>query len=288
MQTGEFQYLDLCMKIIDKGEWIYNERTGKRVLTLINADLEYDMSEYKLPALTTKKVAWKSAIAEFLGYLNGYSSAADFRKLGCNTWNANANENTAWLESPYRKGHDDMGRVYGVQFRNWKGSPNYLNRIDQLDRIYQDLCRGVDNRREIMTAWNPGEEHLMCLPACIHTHTFSLVNETLHLTSYQRSADMMLGVPFNMIQLGFFLLFMARITGNKPGRVYHKIVNAHIYEDQLEIFKKEQMPRKMRLAPKLLMDHRINYLDDLEWITPESFVLYDYNPAPAISYPFSV
>ena len=89
------QYLELCRRVIDHGEWVENIRTGKRCLTVINADLEYDVSEGLLPVLTTKKMFWKSAIAEMLGYLRGYTSAADFRKIGCNTWNANANDNAA-------------------------------------------------------------------------------------------------------------------------------------------------------------------------------------------------
>src|SRR6056297_2456802 len=118
------QYLDLCQRIIDTGTWVYNKRTGKRCLTIINADLEYDMTYYKLPILTTKKVAWKSAIAEMIGYLRGYTSAMDFRRIGCNTWNANANENESWLNNPFRNGQDDMGRCYGAQARDWRNPEN--------------------------------------------------------------------------------------------------------------------------------------------------------------------
>ena len=115
------QYIDTCLKIINDGVWVENPRTGKRCKTIINADFEYDMAGHKLPILTTKQVAWKSAIAEFLGYLKGYQSADDFRALGCKTWDANANENKAWLANPARKGKDDMGRVYGAQLRRWQG-----------------------------------------------------------------------------------------------------------------------------------------------------------------------
>lgn len=279
------QYIDLCNRIIETGDWIHNKRTGKNVLTVINADLEYDMSESILPILTTKKVAWKPAIAEFLGYLKGYRFASEFRDLGCNTWDANANENKQWLASGYRFAEDDMGRVYGVQFRDWRSKRGSL---DQLENIYKDLKQGVDNRREIMTAWNPGEEHLMCLPACIHTHTFSLVNRVLHLTSYQRSADMALGVPFNMVQLGMFLLLMAKITGNKPGKVYHKIVNAHIYEDQLNPLRM-QLDRDSFPQPKLHISNRVDCLSNVTmWVTPEHFELEGYKSHPAVKFPFSV
>jgi len=105
------QYLALCQRIIDQGTWIENERTGKRCLTVINADLEYDVGNNQFPMITTRKSFYKSAIAEFLGYIRGYDNAADFRALGTKTWDANANLNDAWLNNPHRKGDDDMGRV---------------------------------------------------------------------------------------------------------------------------------------------------------------------------------
>ena len=116
------QYLELCRRIIDEGQWIANERTGKRCLTVINADLEYDVANNRFPLITTRKSYWKAAIAEFLGYIRGYDNAADFRKLGTKTWDANANENASWLANPHRKGIDDMGRVYGVQGRAWRST----------------------------------------------------------------------------------------------------------------------------------------------------------------------
>ncbi|TKE98311.1 thymidylate synthase [Vibrio kanaloae] len=108
------QYLDLCQRIVDDGTWIENERTGKRCLTVINADLEYDVGNNQFPLVTTRKSFWKAAVAELLGYIRGYDNAEDFRKLGTKTWDANSNLNEAWLNNPYRKGEDDMGRVYGV------------------------------------------------------------------------------------------------------------------------------------------------------------------------------
>lgn len=178
------QYLDLCQRIINEGKWIENKRTGKRCLTVINASFEYDLSENKLPMITTRKTYWKSAIAEMLGYLRGYSSAAQFRSIGCNTWNANANENEAWLNNPNRKGIDDMGRAYGPQIRNWRTPDGFY--IDQLKDVYNDLRKGIDNRSEILTFLNPGERHLSCLNACMYSHQFSILDGTLYLTSIQR------------------------------------------------------------------------------------------------------
>lgn len=279
------QYQELCRRVIEEGTWIENARTGKRCLTVINADLEYDMSDHRLPVLTTKKVAWKPAIAEFLGYLKGYSSAAQFRALGCNTWNANANGNESWLNNPHRRGPDDMGRCYGVQAREWMGPYGVY---DQLELVYLDLLKGIDNRAEIMTFWNPGELHMACLKPCVHTHTFSLINGTLHLTSYQRSDDLPLGHAFNQVQLGMFLMLMAQITNNKAGTVYHKVVNAHIYEDQLP-FLIEQLERVPRELPKLRISSMIKTLEDVStWVSTDQFTLEGYNPHPAIKFPFSV
>jgi len=128
------QYLDLCQRIIDEGVWIDNKRTGKRCLTVVDADLTYDVGNNEFPLITTRKSFYKSAIAEILGYLRGYDNAADFRQLGTKTWDANANENTAWLNNEHRKGDDDMGRVYGVQGRSWqKPDGGHVDQFKMLD-----------------------------------------------------------------------------------------------------------------------------------------------------------
>lgn len=281
------QYLDLCNKVIQEGEWVENKRTGKRCLTLINADFEYDVSDGTLPVLTTKKMFWKPAIAEMLGYLRGYTSAAQFRELGCNTWNANANENIAWLNNPYRKGEDDMGRCYGAQGRDWKNPEG--ESIDQLRMVYEDLKKGIDNRSEIMTFLNVGERDRACLNACMHTHTFSVLGDSLYLTSYQRSDDLPLGHGFNQIQVAWLLMIMAQITGLKPKKAFHKIVNAHIYEDQLSLLKDVQLKREPMKQPKLIINPNIKTLEDLEtWVTLDDFELVGYEHHSAIKFPFSV
>lgn len=281
------QYLDLCQRIIEEGVWIENERTQKRCLTVINADLEYDVKNNKFPMITTRKSYWKSAIAEFIGYIRGYDNAADFRALGTKTWDANANLNGAWLNNKYRKGTDDMGRVYGVQGRSWAKPDG--GHIDQLRKVVDNLKNGIDDRGEIITFYNPGEFHMGCLRPCMHTHTFSLVGDTLHLTSYQRSCDVPLGLNFNQVQVFTFLALMAQITGKKPGTAYHKIVNAHIYEDQFELMRDVQLKRKPFDSPKLTINPKITSLEDLEtWVTMDDFEVSDYQHHDAIKYPFSV
>jgi thymidylate synthase len=281
------QYLELCRRIIDDGVWIENERTGKRCLTVVNADLEYRVDKNEFPLITTRKSFFKAAIAEFLGYIRGYDNAADFRKLGAKTWDANANLNDAWLNNPHRKGDDDMGRVYGVQGRGWAKPDGGF--VDQLKKIVDNLKNGIDDRGEIMSFYNPGEFHMGCLRPCMHTHNFSLLGDTLYLTSYQRSCDVPLGLNFNQVQVFFFLAIMAQITGHKAGVAYHKIVNAHIYEDQLALMRDVQMKREPFSSPKLIINPDIKSLEDLEtWVTMDDFKVEGYEHHDSIAYPFSV
>jgi len=281
------QYLALSQRIIDQGSWVENKRTGKKCLTVVNADLSYDVANNQFPIITTRKSFWKAAIAELLGYLRGYDNAADFRKLGTKSWDANANENEDWLSNPARKGKDDMGRVYGVQGRSWRKPDG--SRLDQLRKVVDNLSNGVDDRSEILTFYNPGEFDLGCLRPCMHTHTFSLLENTLHLTSYQRSCDVPLGLNFNQIQVFTLLALIAQITGKTPGIAYHKIVNAHIYEDQLDLMRTVQLKREPFQPPKLHINFDIKALEDIEsWVTLDDFIVEGYRHHDPIVYPFSV
>jgi thymidylate synthase len=254
---------------------------------VIDANFTYNVLENEFPLLTTRKSYWKSAIAEILGYIRGYSSAAEFRALGAKTWDANANLNDDWLENPNRKGTDDMGRVYGVQGRRWM-SPDGKT-IDQLAKLINNLSKGVDDRGEILTFYNPGEFHLGCLRPCMHTHNFSLLGDELYLTSFQRSCDVPLGLNFNQVQVFFLLKIIAQITGKEPKKAFHKIVNAHIYEDQYELMRDVQLKRDPYPLPQLEVNPDIKTLEDLEtWVSLDDFEVRNYECHPAISYPFSV
>ena len=281
------QYLKLCQRIVDEGQWVENKRTGTRCLTVINADLEYDVANNKFPMITTRKSYYKAAIAELLGYLRGYDSAEQFREIGCKTWDANANDNNAWLNNPNRKGEDDMGRVYGVQGRGWQRPDG--STLDQLSKVINNLKNGIDDRGEIITFYNPGEFELGCLRPCMHTHTFSLLGDTLYLTSYQRSCDVPLGLNFNQIQCFVLLALVAQITGHKAGKAYHKIANAHIYENQLELMRDVQLTREPFASPQLKINPKITSLEDIEtWVTRDDFEVTGYQCHEAIQYPFSV
>lgn len=281
-------YIDIGKRILNEGIWLSNARTKEKTLTIVGASFEYDLSNGSVPVVTTKKLFWKSAIAEMLGYIRGYHSAAQFRSLGCNTWNANANENQAWLNNSYRKGKDDMGLCYGVIGRAFPGIEND-DSFDQYKKIVTDLSQGIDDRREIMTFHHPNLIHRACLPACLHTHHFNLLGDDLYLESYQRSSDYALGQPFNHFQVAFLLLITAQITGKNAKKMRHHLSNIHLYENQVEIFKNQQVNREPFLLPILKINPEIKTLRDLEtWVTINDFELHNYKHHPAIKYPFTV
>lgn len=284
--TGEQQYLALCHRVLDEGVWVNNERTGKRCLTVINADFTYDVGNKEFPILTTKKVHWKSAIAEMLGYLRGYTSSAQFSEIGCNTWHHNANKTKAWLTNPLRKGENDMGLVYGAIAKDFGG-------IDLIRKVYGNLRNGVDDRGEVITFWKPDDFDKGCLRPCMYQHHFTLLDGVLNLHSYQRSSDLALGIPYNMVQCYFLLDLMALITGNKAGKVYHKMVNIHLYEDQIEQMR-VQLTRPVLTKPSVFflpIYHDKDFRYDLNWVEGVFQVkgcsLINYHHKGVINYPFS-
>jgi thymidylate synthase len=318
--TADEQYTNLGNRLLEEGEWVYNKRTGKKCLTVIGETFKYDCRNFDLPLITTRKAFWKSAIAEMLGYLVGFDDAAEFKRIGTPTWFANANENKSWLANRYRKGENDMGRVYGVQGRQWRVAPTeedyallkkYFedkdtekfhelhsrlenNNIDQLQKVANNLMNGVDDRGETITFWNFTEFDQGCLRPCMHTHTFSILGGKLYLTSAQRSIDVPLGLVFNMPQCAFLLYLMADMTGLKPGIVYHNMINLHIYEDQIEPFRDIQLKRKPFGTPKFKIKKSFKNLQGLEEaVKSTDFKVDDYYEVTGyechdpIKYPFS-
>ena len=179
-------YLDVSKRILEEGVMVENQRTGVGCLTIINVSMRYDLTGDKIPLVTTRKAPWKLAIAELLGYIRGYTNAQDFADLGAKSWFANANENKAWLANPNRKGENDCGYIYGAVGRAFGGHIPGVKPIDQLKKIVDDLGRGVDDRGEILTFWDPSSFEYGCLRPCMHTHQFSLLKDKLYITSYQR------------------------------------------------------------------------------------------------------
>lgn len=280
-------YLELSERILSEGKWVVNKRTNTRCLTVINADLTYDVSAGKLPLVTTRKAPFKLAVAELLGYLRGYTNAQDFADLGAPTWFENSNSNISWLSNPNRKGENDMGIVYGAVARNWPNNSNPTQPIDTIRKVVNDLMNHEDDRGEIITFWNPGMFEQGCLRPCLYSHHFSVLDGTLYLNSTSRSADVPLGLVANMVQVFVLQALMAQITGLKPGEAYHKLINAHIYEDQIELMQ-EQIRRVPFEPPTLKINPDIKTFKDIEtWVTPDDFIVEGYQHHSPIKYPFT-
>ncbi len=281
------QYLALAQRVLDEGV-LKKNRTGIDTLGIIGAMMQFDLAD-GFPIVTTKKTAYKAAIAEMLGFLRGYTNAADFRALGCKVWDANANDNQAWLDNPYRKGEDDLGSIYGSQARAWPVTGGF---IDQLRGVYSDLQQGIDNRREIVTHWNPGEMDRMALPPCHLLYQFGIQDGRLCLSMYQRSCDLALGVPFNIVGYAWLLHVMAKVTGLKPGVFTHFLHDVHIYVSHINGMKQQISREPYHLpsftyAPKAA--EKMNTLEDLEtWVEPGYFELFRYEHHPPVKYDMAV
>ena len=279
MLKYEKDYIDLGERIINEGTWIYNKRCKKNCLTLINHDFVYDVGEGEVPLLTNKTCYPVASVAEILGYLRRYTDAQQFAGIGAKTWFSNANDNKSWLANPNRKGANDIGVVYGA------ATPE-----GELQNIYEKLYTGEDDRGLIYQMWKPELFDKGCLRPCAYEHIWSLVGDKLSLNVVQRSGDFVLGVPFNSFSFVFLLKLMAKITGNVPDKVHHRIINNHIYEDQLEIYNTMQRVREpMDISPTLEIQDWVQNLSDV--LTGDHardyFTLDGYKSHGKITYPFS-
>jgi thymidylate synthase len=291
MPRLDLEYAHTARNIIHVGDVRMNERTGINCHALYDREFFYEPA-VAFPILHLRPINWKAAIAELLGYIKGCSSAADFRKLGTKTWDENANANQAWLNNPYRKGEDDMGRVYGVQGREWRSvDGDNVIITDQLAKVVKNLKKGTDDRGEIITFWNPGEFDQGCLRPCVYEWHFTIQYGKLHLRAQQRSCDTGLGFGFNSAAMGALLLIMSRLTGIPPGGVRHCIDNMHIYENQLPAFAELLDQSRVRAAtdkqsPELRISKKLNSLEYLtDTATVDDFDLVGYAPEPALKTP---
>lgn len=282
------QYLDLLRTVLETGSWQEN-RTGIRTLSVPGAMARYDLQK-GFPAVTTKKLAFKTLIGELVGFLRATRSAADFRELGCKVWDQNANENRQWLDNPYRAGPDDLGPVYGVQWREWPAYKVLPSRdadkisdavsrgyhlvsdfeeggvrkillhkvVDQLKVCLDTIVTNPGDRRILFHGWNLGQLEEMALPPCHLLYQF-LVNQDkreISLCMYQRSADCFLGVPFNVSSSAALLHLVGRLTGYAPRWLTHFVADAHIYENHLDAVH-EQLRRDPMPLPSLSISDRV-------------------------------
>lgn len=269
------QFKDLVARILNDGEprqW----RNGHTGLGCFDHQMKFDL-RLAFPMVTLKRTPWSPIIGELIGFLRGYTSAADFRNLGCNVWNQNANEEPSWLANPYRKGTDDLGRIYSAQWRDVRDST--YTQIDQIANLIDGLINDPHGRRHVVSAWNVAELHQMALPPC---HMFfqcyaSADGRWLDLKMYQRSADVFLGVPFNIASYAALLHILAGLVGRRPRHLTMDFGDVHLYTNTIA-HSRELLTRECLPLPTL----KVGTLYDVDQITPENFELCGYQSHGAL------
>ncbi|MEG0949036.1 MAG: thymidylate synthase [Bacteroidales bacterium] len=256
------QYLDLLQRVLDEG--VHKEdRTGTGTISVFGHQMRFNLEE-GFPMVTTKKLHLKSIIYELLWFLKGDTNVKYLQDHGVRIWNEWADEN------------GDLGHVYGYQWRSW---PDYKGgHIDQIAEAIETIKHNPDSRRIIVSAWNVADIPEMKLPPCHAFFQFYVADGKLSLQLYQRSADIFLGVPFNIASYALLLMMMAQATGLKPGEFVHTLGDAHIYSNHLDQVKL-QLSREPRQLPVMKLNPEITDLFDFDY---EDFTLEGYDPHPHI------
>lgn len=257
------QYLDLCERVLREGTEKH-DRTGTGTISVFGHQMRFNLED-GFPLLTTKKLHLKSIIYELLWFLKGDTNVKYLQDHGVRIWNEWADEN------------GELGPVYGHQWRSW---PDYQGgHIDQITQLVEQIKKNPDSRRHIVSAWNVAEVNNMALPPCHTLFQFYVADGRLSLQLYQRSADIFLGVPFNIASYALLLQMMAQVTGLKAGDFVHTFGDAHIYLNHIEQVKL-QLTRDPRPLPKMLINPDVKDLLDFKF---EDFQLVDYEPHPHIA-----
>lgn len=263
------QYLDLLRQVRTQGRF-KPDRTGTGTYSLFGAQTRYRLSD-GFPLVTTKKAHLKSVLYELLWFLRGETNVRWLQDHGVSIWNEWADPLTG-----------DLGRVYGAQWRGWRGADGVT--VDQIADVVAQIRRNPDSRRLLVTAWNPAEIGQMKLPPCHALFQFYVSEGELSCQLYQRSADIFLGVPFNIASYAALTLMVAQITGLKPGDFVHTFGDLHLYANHVEQADL-QLSREPRPLPKLRLNPERRELDEFVY---EDFVLEGYDPHPAIKAPVAV
>lgn len=256
------EYLDLLARVRDTGAR-KSDRTGTGTLSVFGHQMRFDLNA-GFPLVTTKKLHVKSIIHELLWFLQGDTNIRYLKEHGVSIWDEWADEN------------GDLGPVYGHQWRAWP-TPDGRH-VDQISRIVEDLKSNPDSRRHIVSAWNVAEIDKMALPPCHCLFQFHVAEGRLSCQLYQRSADIFLGVPFNIASYALLTLMMAQVTGLKPGDFVHTLGDAHLYLNHLDQAD-EQLQRSPRPLPSIAINPEVQSLFDFVY---EDFELKDYDPHPHI------
>jgi thymidylate synthase len=292
MMHPEQAYLNALRDILDNGE-DRSDRTGTGTRSIFGLQMRFNLA-LGFPAITTKKLAWRAMVSELLWFITG---SGDERKLKEILYqDPNSDKKTIWSDNataeywkPRSKFKGDLGRVYGVQWRTWRAPVFGANRmglkhIDQLTDLINGIKKDPNSRRHIITAWNPGELDLMALPPCHMMAQFYVSNGKLSCQMYQRSADMFLGVPFNIASYALFTQMIAQVCDLEVGELIVTIGDAHIYNNHFDQVK-EQLKRKPLPLATLKLNPTIEVITDFKMTDIE---LVDYQSHEAIKAPMAV
>ena len=263
------QYLDLLRHVLENGRF-KTDRTGTGTYSVFGAQCRYPLAD-GFPLVTTKKVHIKSILYELLWFLRGDTNVRWLQEHGVTIWNEWANPETG-----------DLGRVYGAQWTDWRSFDG--RSVNQIEDVVAQIRRNPDSRRLIVSAWNPGELHLMALPPCHTLFQFYVSGGELSCQLYQRSADLFLGVPFNIASYALLTHMVAQVTGLRPGDFVHTLGDAHIYANHLDQVR-TQLSREPRPLPQLKINPGRRELTEF---LAEDFEIAGYDPHPAIKAPVAV
>ncbi|MFO1185644.1 MAG: thymidylate synthase [Bauldia sp.] len=256
------QYLDLMRHVLDSGAE-KTDRTGTGTLSVFGHQMRFDLSE-GFPLVTTKKLHVRSIVHELLWILSGDTNIGYLKRNGVTIWDE-------WADA-----NGDLGPVYGAQWRSWPTADG--GAIDQIKQVVAAIRANPDSRRLIVSAWNPAEVDKMALPPCHVLFQFYVAGGRLSCQLYQRSADIFLGVPFNIASYSLLTMMMAQVTGLEPGEFIHSLGDAHLYRNHLDQARL-QLSRAPRPLPGMRLNPEVRSLFDFVY---EDFVLEDYDPHPAI------
>ena len=262
------QYLDLMQKVLDEGQE-KSDRTGTGTLSIFGHQMKFDLSK-GFPLVTTKKVHLKSIIHELIWFLQGSTNISYLKENGVSIWDEWADEN------------GDLGPVYGAQWRSWPDGNN--GTIDQIENLINGINNNPDSRRHIVSAWNPALVDEMALPPCHSLFQFYVANGELSCQLYQRSADIFLGVPFNIASYALLTHMIAQVCNLKAGKFVHTLGDAHLYINHLEQAKL-QLSREIMGLPELKLSSNVDSIFDFEF---EDIEIINYESHPAISAPIAV
>ncbi|MDB5480032.1 MAG: thymidylate synthase [Caulobacteraceae bacterium] len=263
----ERQYLDLLADILAHGAR-RDDRTGTGTLSVFGRQMRFDLAE-GFPLLTTKRVHFKSIVLELIWFLSGHTNVRWLQERGCTIWDEWADEN------------GELGPVYGKQWRSWAAPDGRT--IDQMANVVRSLRDNPGSRRHVVSAWNPAEVDDMALPPCHCLFQFYVAEGRLSCQLYQRSADVFLGVPFNIASYALLTAMMAQVTGLAPGEFVHTLGDAHLYLNHVDQARL-QLEREPLPLPRLVLAPRT----DLFAFTPEDIAVRGYRPHPAIAAPIAV